>query len=72
MLITLFNHPWLALAAMLIAALLAERIWIATAGAIAVALRGPYLGEPLSKLDRVGFFLTAAALLCLPVIVWRI
>lgn len=67
--IAIFSHPWLAALALVVGAVLVERIWIITAAAVALVLRGPYRGQDVTKLDRIGFFATAAALLCAPVFI---
>lgn len=61
-------HPILDGIALVLLAWLMERALLILAGAVAVALRGPYRGQIVTTLDRVGFFTTAALLLCVPVI----
>lgn len=68
MLALVASHPVLDAMALVVSALLLERVFVILAASVALALHGPYRGQVVTTLDRLGFFATALLLLCAPVV----
>lgn len=66
------SHPLLDAGGLVLGAFLIERLFLIMCGSVAAMFYGPYRGQRLDVIERVGIFVTALALMIFPVILYAL